>query len=124
MRPYSTLTDEQLVEEYQAAKSYADELYARLDDFKAEFLARFKETGQLDFESETHKLSMRKQAPSVAWLKREYGMAEDEIPAACRTEKLTIVPDWAKVRTYLEEVVGVDWRETYAPSLKAKPMKV
>jgi len=123
MRPYASLTDEHLVEEYAAAKAYADELYAKLDEFKDELLARFKESGQLTFDTQTHTVTMRKQPPSMAWLKREYGFADDEVPATCMTEKISLAPDWAKVKEWLESQ-NMDWRDTYSPAIKAKPMKV
>jgi hypothetical protein len=122
MRPYQNLDDAHLVEEYAAAKAYADELYARLDDFKDELLFRFNESGQLSFENESHTVTMRKSPPSIAWLKREYGFGEGEVPAEVMTEKISLTPDWAKVKEWLEGQ-NMDWRDTYTPAIKAKPMK-
>lgn len=119
----ANLTDEDLVLEYASAKSYADELYARLDDFKEELMRRFKESGQLTFDCPTHTVTMRKQAPSGAWMEREYGFKADEIPAECLSEKVSVVPDWVKVKEWIEGQ-NMDWRDTYAPAIKAKPMKV
>lgn len=122
MRPYQKLTDEQLVEEYAAAKAYADELYAKLDEFKDELLVRFKDSGQLTFDTPTHTVTMKKQPPSMAWLKREYGFADGELPADCMAEKISLTPDWTKVKEWLEGQ-NMDWRESYTPALKAKQMK-
>lgn len=119
MREYEHLTDEELVEEYAAAKAYADEVAARLDAFKEEFILRFKDSGQLGFETSTHSVTMRKQPPSMAWLKREYGFAENEVPPECMAEKISITPDWAKVKEWIEGQ-NMDWHDTYAPAIKAK----
>jgi hypothetical protein len=121
MRPYQNLTDEQLVEEYASAKAYADELYARLDDFKLELHQRFLESGQLTFENATHKVTMKKQSPSVAWLEREFGISGKEIPADCMEEKISLAPDWAKVKGWLE-AQDLGWKETYTPALQGKKL--
>lgn len=123
-RPLLGLTDEQLVEKYQEAKAYADECAARLDVYKEELSTRFLETGQLKFESATHTVTMKASPPSMAWLKREYGFEQNEVPSACMTEKVSIVPDWEKVKDWIEKDQNMDWRFSYVPSIKAKPMKV
>lgn len=121
MRPYKDLTDGQLVTEYAAAKAYADELYAQLDAFKEELHLRFLDSGQLTFETETHKVAMKKQAPSVAWLEREYGIAGKDLPNECMEEKMSIVPNWVKVKDWVE-AQGIGWRETYTPALQGKKL--
>ncbi len=120
---YANLTDEDLVLEYAAAKAYADELYARLDEFKDELMRRFKESGQLTFNAPTHDVTMKRQPPSMAWLEREYGFSAKEVPPECLEEKVSLTPNWEKVKEWVESQ-NMDWRETYTPSLKAKPMKV
>jgi hypothetical protein len=122
MRPYASLTDEQLVEEYASAKAYADELYARLDKYKEELQLRFNESGQLKFECPTHEVTMKREPFSAAWLERVYGFTKAEIPQECYTEKVSLTLDAPAVQAW---VLGqnMDWRETYTPSIKAKPMK-
>jgi hypothetical protein len=123
MRPFSELTDVELVTEYAGAKAYADELYARLDDYKHELMLRFKESGQLNFDCPTHTVTIKKQPPSVAWLKREYGFADGELSSECMVEKISLTPDWDRVKDWLEGQ-SMDWRESYTPAIKAKTMKV
>jgi hypothetical protein len=120
---YQHLTDEQLVAEYADAKAYADEVTARLMGFKEELLRRFNETGQLNFENAPHAVTMRREAPSMAWMKRQFGITDNEVPSECMEEKISLVPDWAKVKGWIEGQ-NLDWRETYSPAIKPKPMKV
>lgn len=123
MRHYLQLTDEQLVQEYAEAKAYADEIYARLDDFKAELQHRFNESGQIKFDCPTHEVTMKKEPFSAAWLERVYGFSKAEIPQTCYAEKVSLVLDAPAVQAWVQEQ-QMDWRETYTPSIKAKPMKV
>lgn len=123
MRPHEHLDDAALLQEYHEAKSYADELYARLSDIKAEFAARFKETGQKVFESDLATMRFDSEKVSLAWLEREYGFTKEEIPADVMTEKVTLALDTDKVKAWLEGQ-GMELRQSYTPVFKLKPMKV
>jgi hypothetical protein len=123
MSNFSNYTDTQLVNEYAETKAYADEIYARLEDYKAEIMRRHRETGLMNFEGETATVFLKAEPVSVAWLKRQHGYEEKDLPPEVWTEKVSRALDVNGLEQWLG-AQGIKLAPTYTTSLRLKPMKV
>ncbi|WP_155931502.1 hypothetical protein [Methylopila sp. 73B] len=100
----SELDDEMLIGIIAAHKRIEEEAKAIAVPLRAELLKRQSATGEISISYNGWVSRLKREPFTPAWLKRQWGYSEADLPPECFTEKVSAVIDWGQVDKWLRVI--------------------
>ena len=120
---YDHLSDTALlsaIAEYAAAEGLAKaQAYAMRNELKR----RQVENGEVSLSHNGWVSRLKREAFSVAWLRRQTGYTMEDLPPECITEKVVPEVDWERVDAWHRELHGCPLETTYTLTVEREKVK-
>lgn len=118
---YTSLTDEQLLEQIAECANTEKEAKARAEPLRDELLLRQLETGESNLKHNGWESRLTKAKISAPWVEKQYGYPKEEIPPECFDEVVKPELNPEKVVRWLQDL-GHEVKPSYSLTIaREKP---
>lgn len=123
MTDMSTMTDSDLLAAISAYIRMEKLAKASAEPLRKELLRRQVESGEASFSNDGWVSRIKREAFSLAWLKRQTGYTQEDLPSDCITEKVVADIDWQKVNEWFLDEHGHPLETTYSLTVEQEKVK-